>query len=70
MGPSPCNVTPRELEVLKLLALGRGNKEMAAALEISAKTVDAHRSNIMRKLHLRSHSDLIQFAIRHQIIDI
>lgn len=69
-GPSKGNVTPRELEVLKLLALGRTNKEVATALEISAKTVDAHRSNIMRKLNLRSYSDLIQYAIRHQIIDI
>jgi DNA-binding NarL/FixJ family response regulator len=67
-GPSPGNVTPRELEVLKLLALGRSNKEVATALDISAKTVDAHRSNIMRKLNLRTYSDLIQFAIRHQII--
>ena len=68
--PSPGNVTPRELEVLKLLALGRSNKEVAATLDISVKTVDAHRSNIMRKLHLRTYSDLIQFAIRHQIIDL
>jgi DNA-binding NarL/FixJ family response regulator len=69
-GPSPGNLTPRELEVLKLLALGRSNKEVATTLEISVKTVDAHRSNIMRKLNLRTYSDLIQFAIRRQIIDI
>jgi DNA-binding NarL/FixJ family response regulator len=69
-GPSPHDVTTRELEVLKLLALGKSNKEVAAALDISVKTVDAHRSNIMRKLNLRTYSDLIQFAIRHQIIDI
>jgi DNA-binding NarL/FixJ family response regulator len=69
-GPSPGNVTPRELEVLRLLALGRSNKEVAVALDISTKTVDAHRANIMRKLHLRTYSDLIQFAIRHKIIDL
>jgi DNA-binding NarL/FixJ family response regulator len=69
-GPSPGDVTPRELEVLKLLALGRSNKGVATALNLSVKTVDAHRSNIMRKLNLRTYSDLIQFAIRHQIIDI
>jgi DNA-binding NarL/FixJ family response regulator len=68
--PSAGNVTPRELEVLKLLAVGRSNKEVATALDISVKTVDAHRSNIMRKLHLRTYSDLIQFAIRRQIIDL
>lgn len=60
----------RELEVLKLLALGQSNKEVAAALGISTKTVDAHRSNIMRKLSLRTFSDLIQFAIRHKIINL
>jgi DNA-binding NarL/FixJ family response regulator len=69
-GPSPGDVTPRELEVLKLLALGRSNKEVATALDISVKTVDAHRANIMRKLNLRTYSDLIQFAIRRQIIEI
>jgi hypothetical protein len=55
---------------LKLLALGQSNKEVAAAREISVKTVNAHRSGIMRKLRLRSHSDLIQFAIRHRILEI
>ena len=69
-GPSPSDVTPRELEVLKLLALGRSNKEVATALDISVKTVDVHRASIMRKLHLPTYSALIQFAIRHQIIEI
>jgi DNA-binding NarL/FixJ family response regulator len=69
-GPSPRDVTARELEVLELLALGRSNKEVATALDLSVKTVDAHRSNIMRKLALRTYRDLIQFAIRHRIIDI
>jgi DNA-binding NarL/FixJ family response regulator len=69
-GPSPADITQRELEVLRLLALGRSNKEVAATLDISVKTVDAHRSHIMRKLNLRTYSDLIQFAIRHQIVNI
>ena len=64
------DVTARELEVLKLLALGRSNKEVATALDIIVKTVDVHRANIMRKLKLRTYSDLIQFAIRRQIINI
>jgi DNA-binding NarL/FixJ family response regulator len=68
--PSPASVTPRELEVLKLLALGQSCKEAAATLGISPKTLAVHRSSIMRKLELRTYSDLIQFAIRHQIIDI
>ena len=69
-GPSPGDVTPRELDVLKLLALGRSNKEVATALDLSVKTVDVHRASIMRKLHLATYSDLIQFAIRHKIIEI
>jgi DNA-binding NarL/FixJ family response regulator len=69
-GPSPRDVTARELEILKLLALGKTNKEVATVLDLSVKTVDAHRSNIMRKLALRTLSDLIQFAIRHRIIHI
>jgi len=64
------DVTPRELEILKLLALGRSSKEVASALNISVKTVDAHRGSIMRKLDLRTTSDLIHFAIRHKIIEI
>ena len=66
--PSPGDISARELEVLQLLALGRTNKEVAAALHISIKTVDAHRAAIMHKLQLRTYSDLIQFAIRHEII--
>jgi DNA-binding NarL/FixJ family response regulator len=69
-GPSPGDLTARESETLKLLALGRSNKEVAAVLGISVKTVDAHRASIMRKLNLNSYSDLIQFAIRHKIIEI
>ena len=69
-GPSPADLTPRERDILKLLALGRTNKEVATALDISVKTVDVHRAHIMRKLKLRTYSDLIQFAIRHQIVEI
>ena len=69
-GPSPSDLTLRELEVLKLLAQGRSHKEIAYALDISVKTVDAHGANIMRKLNLHTLSDLIHFAIRHKIVDI
>src|SRR5712691_9417546 len=50
-------VTPREREIIQLLAEGHSNKETASLLGISVKTVEAHRANIMRKLHLRSISD-------------
>jgi DNA-binding NarL/FixJ family response regulator len=69
-GPSLTDLTPRELDVLKLLAQGRSHKEIASALDISVKTVDAHRTNIMRKLDLHTLSDLIHFAIRQKIVDI
>jgi DNA-binding NarL/FixJ family response regulator len=67
-GPSPSDLTPRELEILTLLAQGWANKEVAADLGISAKTAGAHRANIMRKLKFRTYGDLIHFAIRHKII--
>jgi DNA-binding NarL/FixJ family response regulator len=66
----PGDLTPRELDVLILLAKGRANKAVAALLDISVKTVDVHRGHIMRKLRLDTYSDLIQFAIRHKLIEI
>jgi DNA-binding NarL/FixJ family response regulator len=63
-------LTARETEVLKLLAEGRGNKEVGATLGISPRTVDAHRASIMHKLHLRTFSDLIHFAIRNKIVEV
>lgn len=69
-GPSPSDLTTRELEILKVLAQGRSHKEIAHVLDISVKTVDAHCTNIMRKLNLHTLSDLIHFAIRHKIVDI
>jgi len=60
-------VTPRERQIIQLLAEGKSNKESAAALGVSVKTIEAHRANIMRKLHLRSASDLVRYAIRNNI---
>jgi DNA-binding NarL/FixJ family response regulator len=61
-------VTARERELIQLLAEGASNKEAAATLGISVKTIEAHRANIMRKLHLRSISDLVRYAIRNKIV--
>jgi DNA-binding NarL/FixJ family response regulator len=61
-------VTPREREIIQLLAEGHSNKEVAQALDVSVKTIEAHRANIMRKLHLRSISDLVRYAIRNKIV--
>jgi DNA-binding NarL/FixJ family response regulator len=60
--------TSREREIIQLLAEGSSNKETAAALGISEKTVETHRATIMRKLGLHSIGELVRYAIRNQII--
>jgi DNA-binding NarL/FixJ family response regulator len=70
IGPERADLTPREFQILESLARGLGNKELAAVLGISVKTVDAHRASIMRKLKLDSYSELVQFAVRQRIIKI
>jgi DNA-binding NarL/FixJ family response regulator len=66
--PSPASplalLTEREREVLRLVAEGLSSKEIGARLDISARTVETHRSNLMRKLELNSVARLTQFAIR------
>jgi DNA-binding NarL/FixJ family response regulator len=61
-------LTPREREIVQLLAEGRSNKEVADRLNISVKTAETHRANIMRKLQLASFSELVRYAIRNKII--
>ena len=62
-------LTPREREILQLVAEGRSNKEIAATLNISAKTVETHRANVMHKLGLTSVGALVRYAVRNQIIE-
>jgi len=61
-------LTTREREVVQLLAEGKGNKEVAVAMRVSVKTVEAHRSNINRKLSIRSTSELVRYAVRNAIV--
>ena len=61
-------VTAREREIIQLIAEGKSNKKAASELSISVKTIEAHRANIMRKLHLNSVSDLVRYAIRNKIV--
>ena len=61
-------LTPREQEVLTLIAQGFSNNEIADRLVISAKTVDRHRENIMRKLNLHNRVDLVKYALRKGLI--
>ena len=65
---APIAVTSREREIIQLVAEGQSNKEAASTLGISVKTIEAHRANIMRKLRLRSVSDLVRYAIRNKIV--
>jgi DNA-binding NarL/FixJ family response regulator len=64
----PPRLTAREREIVQLLAEGRTNKEIAALLGIAYKTVDAHRSNIMRRLSLRSFAEMVRYAIRERFV--
>lgn len=61
-------LTAREKQVLKLVAEGRSNKEIAGVLDISVKTAMAHREHLMEKLGAHNRTDLIRFALRHQVI--
>ena len=65
---APVAVTAREREIIQLIAEGQTNKEAASTLGISVKTIEAHRASIMKKLHLRSVSDLVRYAIRNKIV--
>jgi DNA-binding NarL/FixJ family response regulator len=61
-------LTPREAEILQLIAEGRSNKEAASLLGISRRTAENHRARIMRKLGLSSLSDLVRYAVRNKVV--
>lgn len=63
-------LTDREIEVVKLIAEGFLNKEIADKLNISIRTVDTHKTNILRKLKLKSSVEIAKYAIRHDLINI
>jgi DNA-binding NarL/FixJ family response regulator len=63
-------LTPREREITQLLAEGKSSKEVASLLNLSTKTVETHRSNIMRKLSVHSIRDLVVYAIKNNFIQI
>src|SRR5262249_1710769 len=67
-GSSP--LTPREREVVQLLAEGKSSKEVAVALNLSVKTAETHRANIMRKLDVHSISELVLYAVKNNIVQV
>jgi two-component system response regulator NreC len=62
-GEAKGNLTDRESEILRLIALGYSNKEIAARLSLSVKTVEVHKANAMRRLNITSRIDLVRYAI-------
>jgi DNA-binding NarL/FixJ family response regulator len=62
--------TPREIEIIRLLAGGKANKEIATLLGITVRTVETHRAKIMLKLGIHSLADLIHYALRNELISV
>jgi DNA-binding NarL/FixJ family response regulator len=70
LGQSPLDLlSTRELQVLRRLALGHTNREIAANYNISVKTVDTYRHRLLKKLHLRNNAELSRFAIQNRLIE-
>ena len=62
-------LTPRELQILKLIAEAHSSKEIAQMLVISIKTVERHRANILEKLGMRDRVELTRYAIRRGLVE-
>jgi DNA-binding NarL/FixJ family response regulator len=62
-------LTPRQREVIQLLAEGQSSKEIAVALGLSVKTAETHRANIMKRLNCHSASEIVRYAVRNNIIE-
>ncbi len=62
-------LTRRERQILQLIADGRSSKEVADRLQLSVRTVDTHRSNLMRKLNFHSVTELVRYAVRLKLIE-
>ncbi len=65
----PDNLSPRELEVLKLIALGHTNSEIAASLFLSVRTVESHRAHVQQKISLVTRAELVAYARDHGLLD-
>ncbi len=68
LGDDPAKLTPRQREVLQLLAEGRSMKQVARILEVSPRTVAFHKYRIMEALGAKSNAELIHYAIKNNIV--
>lgn len=66
---APDGLTDREVEVLRLIALGHTNAEIASQLFLSVRTVESHRGHIQQKLRLQTRAELVRYALDHQLIE-
>ena len=69
-GDPVASLTPRQREVLQLLAEGRSAKEIASSLSISARTVEFHKYQMMETLDIHTNAELIHFAIKHGLVEL
>ena len=67
-GPPPSDLTERELDVLRLLALGHTNNEIAAQLHLSVRTIEGHRAHLQQKLSRPSRAELVRYALDHGLL--
>jgi two-component system response regulator NreC len=67
-GPPPGDLTGRELDVLRLLALGHTNSEIAAQLHLSVRTIEGHRAHLQQKLSRPSRAELVRYALDHGLL--
>ena len=63
-------LSPREREVLKLIAEGKSRKEIGKILSISVRTLDTHRTNILLKLRCKSTAELVHYAVRRKLVEL
>ena len=66
-GP-PDDLTEREVEILRLIALGHTNSEIAGQLYLSVRTVESHRAHIQQKIRLTSRAELVHYALEHGLV--
>jgi two-component system, NarL family, response regulator NreC len=67
--PRPDNLSPREIEVLKLIAMGHTNGEIASSLFLSVRTVESHRAHIQQKVGLTTRAELVSYARDRGLLD-